>query len=236
MFVTSSNFITPPYNIPNLDKVVNTFSNYVNALEEEALVKLLGRQLYKSFIDGLAALPGEYNSATQYALNAEVISGNNIYKSLQNNNSNHALTDGAWWELVEENNKWLKLKKGSEYTYPDKVWTWKGLANLLTPFIYSRYVYDNVDSFTGNGVVVPQNENSAIISPSLRITRANNEYCARVGIVRGYREMVLSGRSFHYADCMSYQDTFYGFMLANYQADYAEWSFEQPELMNIAGI
>jgi len=36
MFVTASNFDTPPYNLPNLDKVVNTFSDYVNALEEEA--------------------------------------------------------------------------------------------------------------------------------------------------------------------------------------------------------
>ena len=57
MFVTPSNFDTPPYSIPNLDKEVNSFLDYVAVLEEGALLKLLGRQLYKAFIDGLAALP-----------------------------------------------------------------------------------------------------------------------------------------------------------------------------------
>lgn len=53
MFVTASDFNLKPYNIPNLDAVVNTFQAYANKKEKEALKSLLGLTLYEAFIDGL---------------------------------------------------------------------------------------------------------------------------------------------------------------------------------------
>lgn len=242
MFVISSNFETPPYNIPNLDKVVNTFSDYVDQLEEEALLRLLGRQLYKSFIDGLADLPGiddEYSDSEEYADGDQVFSGADVWESLVDDNIGQPLVEGANWTLVEEDNKWLKLRDGAEYDYGSKTWKWNGLVKLLIPFIYSRWVTDNADSISGSGaVVVPSNENSTLISPSMRIVRAHNDYAEKVGVVRGrsyYRNMYESGRSYNFSDCYSYEDTLYGFLVANTD-DYEEWVFEGPDLMNIAGV
>lgn len=245
MFVTASNFDTPPYNLPNLDKVVNTFSDYVNALEEEALVKLLGRQLYKSFIAGLEDLPGiddEYSDSSTYADGDQVYSGSDIWESLVDNNTGQPLVEGANWTLIEEGNKWLKLRDGSEYDYASKTWKYKGVVHLLVPFIVSRWIRDNADAFTGSAVVVPNNENSQIISPALRICRAYNDYAERFGVVRGNAYLKSSyeaGYSSHYAGCFSTEDTLYGFLTANradYEVDGLVWCFESPDLMDIAGI
>lgn len=40
---------------------------------------------------------GEWDSGTTYYTNSYVSSGNTIYVSLQDNNLNHAVSDGAWW-------------------------------------------------------------------------------------------------------------------------------------------
>lgn len=237
MFVTPSNFDTPPYNLPNLDKVANTFLDYVNVLEEEVLVKLLGRQLYKSFIDALDALPDEYDEETATVIDQEYVYGNDIWKALTEETGVFPVA-GPSWELIEEDNKWLELQNGAEYDYADKTWKWKGLVHLLVPFITSRYIRDNVDSFSGSAVIVPSNENSSIISPALRICRAHNAYAERCGVARGGSSLYYRDQSFRY-ECLLYHDTLFGFLTANreeYEVDGIVWYFESPELMNIAGI
>lgn len=234
MFVTSSNFDTPPYNIPNLDKVVNTFPDYVDAIEEEALLKLLGRQLYKAFIDGLEALPDEYDEETATVVDTEYVYGNDIWKALTATTGVFPVA-GSDWELVEEDNKWLVLQNGAEYDYVSKTWKWIGLTKLLIPFVYSRWVRDNADAFTGNGVVVANNENSQLISPALRICRAHNDYAEKCGVLRGDQPYWIG--SYHYS--LSNEDTLYGFLTANkadYEVDGIVWYFCPPALMNIAGI
>lgn len=241
MFVTASNLDIPPFNLPNLDKVPNIFVDYVDAIEEEALVKLLGRQLYKSFIDGLAALPATYSSSAPTVINTQYVYGNDIWKALTVTTGVTPVA-GANWELVEEGNKWLELKNGAEYEYASKTWTYKGVVDLLTPLVSSCWIRDNVDAFTGSAVVVPSNENSQIISPTLRITRAYNEYAKRAGVSRGssyLRDLYVRGLSSHYSACFSYEDTLYGFLTANladYEVDGLQWVFESPDLMNIANI
>lgn len=239
MFVTSSNFEIPPYNLPNLDKADNVFPDYVAALEEESLLKLLGRQLYDAFIAGLAALPGdEYDEEEEYSDGDQIVDGNNVWESLVDNNSGNPLAEGANWTLVEADNKWLELKNGASYEYAGKTWKWNGLVKLLTPFIASRWIRDNVDSFTGNGVVVPSNENSTLISPALRICRAHNDYAEKCGVARGGSGLYYRDQSFRY-ECLLYHDTLYGFLTANraiYEVDGIVWYFESPELMNIASI
>lgn len=53
MFVTAEDFNTHPYNLPDLDKVINSFNAFIKAQEEEQLRKVLGHVLYESFIAGL---------------------------------------------------------------------------------------------------------------------------------------------------------------------------------------
>lgn len=54
MFVEATDFDGYPYNLPNLDRIPNTFTDFVDYLEEEALVNLLGRSFYDLMIAGLA--------------------------------------------------------------------------------------------------------------------------------------------------------------------------------------
>lgn len=56
MILTEEDFDIPPYNIPNLNKVKNTFKVYRDRKEEEVLRFLLGDDLYDAFklgIDGI---------------------------------------------------------------------------------------------------------------------------------------------------------------------------------------
>lgn len=233
MFVTPSNFDTPPYSIPNLDKEVNSFPDFVNDCEEAALLKLLGRQLYKAFIDGLAALPDAYAEETATVINQEYVYGNSIWKALTVTTGVFPVA-GSDWELVEVN-KWLELKNGAEYTYGSKVWKWAGMVKLLTPFIYSRYVEENVERFTGNGVVAASNENSTTVSPAFKVTRAHNNYAEMCGVIRGGYDFRFESR-YLIDDCFSYEDTLYGFLAAKGSTVYPDWCFESPGLRNIAGI
>ena len=142
MFVTASNFDTPPYSIPNLDKEVNSFLDYVAVLEEEALWSCWGVSL-QTFIDG----PGRFTwclwRRNGVVITSEYVYGNSIWKALTVTTGVFPVA-GSDWELVETN-KWLELKNGAEYTYASKVWKWAGMVKLLTPFIYSRYVSENVE-------------------------------------------------------------------------------------------
>lgn len=234
MFVSSSNFDSSLYNIPNLDKEVNSFPEFVDACEEEALLKLLGRQLYKAFIDGLAALPDAYDEETATEINSEYVYGNSIWKALTVTTGVFPVA-GVNWELVEVN-KWLELKNGAEYSYASKVWKWAGMVKLLIPFVYSRYVQENVQRFTGNGVVVASNENSTLVSPDFKICRAHNRYAELCGVVRGGGVYVVWNERYRYTECFSYEDTLYGFLSAKGNTVYPDWCFESPGLMNIASI
>lgn len=232
MFVTASNFDTAPYNLPNLDKEVNSFSDYSDAIEREALLRLLGRQLYKAFTEGLAALPGAYDEETATVINQEYVYGNKIWKALTMTTGVFPVA-GADWELVEIN-KWLELKNGAEYDYGSKTWMWEGMVKLFTPYVYKCYLRDNIERFTGSAVVVPSNENSQIVSPARLISRAHNDYAERCGLLRGYPSG--SYRWEQWCELYSYEDTLYGFLTAKGNTVYPDWCFESPGFMNIAGI
>lgn len=69
-------------------------NNNAPALQDEnALHYLWSRQLAYLFQAGIP----EYDTATEYHLGSFVQDGGVIYRSLQNTNENHSLTDGAWW-------------------------------------------------------------------------------------------------------------------------------------------
>lgn len=54
MFVETTDFELPPYQLPSLVDLQTTFDAYVDAEEEKILIELLGRKLYTDFIAGLA--------------------------------------------------------------------------------------------------------------------------------------------------------------------------------------
>lgn len=48
-FVTSTDFNTAPYSLPNLDKVINSFNKFVLQEQERVLRDLLGNKLFEAF-------------------------------------------------------------------------------------------------------------------------------------------------------------------------------------------
>jgi len=56
-FVTIDDFGVPPYQLPNLDQVINTFNDYIEQKEQEVLSKILGDALYQAMTAGLAVVP-----------------------------------------------------------------------------------------------------------------------------------------------------------------------------------
>lgn len=78
--------------------------------------------------------------------------------------------------------RWLKLRDGDSFNAVDGLkYKWVGMKKMLTPYIYSQWLRDNYDTLTSTGVVVSKNENSDVINPSLRITRAFNKFSDYVG-------------------------------------------------------
>lgn len=196
MFVLSSDFDVPPFNLPNLDDN-NSFADYVEAAEAEILKKLLGKTIYDQFVAGLTAAGSAWSSTTTYALNAVVYVGNNVYTSVQAANTNHAVTDAAWWTLTTEDDKWLLLKNGDDYVWSDVDYEWVGMVKLLKPYIFAMWLKDTYDSLSGIGVSVPEAENGSVISPARRIAAAYNKFSE------------LSGAQY----CT--ENTLYGYLVAN---------------------
>ncbi len=217
MFVTASDFNVVPYNIPNLDKVADTFSDYVETKEEEALLRLLGRQLYTAFVDGLAAL-------TQYTWSASVATvigreyryGNSIWEALTVQTGT-APVEGSDWTLVEADNIWLKLKNGADYEYGGLTHVWEGMTVLLKPFIFSEWVKDNHQPLTGIGTVSPNAENAIPVNPGRIIAKSWNDFAGKAG--SNYDSI----------------DTLYGFLVANI-ADYEDWTFCDPGFKNVFNL
>lgn len=190
--VSASDYSIPPYTIPLSEEVAVGFSGFVLEEQENILKKILGRLLYSAFDAGITWTV-EWSATTSYALDALVVSGDKLYKSLQAANLNHALTDAAWWVEVTDN-RWFKLYYGSEYTENSKTYSYGGIKALIKPYIYSEWLAATFDNHSGNGIVVANNENAEMISPRSRIVKSWNDFYKRVG------------------NCHSVHDTLYGYL------------------------
>lgn len=183
-FVTAEDFNVVPYKIPNLDDatIAAEFQTFVDNMEGDILHDLLGSSLKKMFIDGLAELPDEWVGTNDpgYAIDAEVVYGVSIWKSLQNDNLNHIPEEGLYWTKVEDN-RWLLLKLGDTYKYKLKEYKWVGMKQMLIPYIYSEWTRETFNYNVGTGVVVPTNENATTINPSRKIASAWNAFSRIAG-------------------------------------------------------
>lgn len=92
-----------PLNITGIPRVVNTTNPYY-LIRTTGLGVPITSGGFSIDVSGLAALAVSYNAATNYAINALVKSGINIFRSLQPNNLGHAPVGGttgdAWWETI----------------------------------------------------------------------------------------------------------------------------------------
>lgn len=180
MFLTPSDFNILPYSIPNLSQVVNTFQKYVNAAEEKRLKELLGVELYYEFIEGLEALPADWDAATAYIIDEEVSYGVSVWKAISPS-TNVEPIEGTDWTKVRDD-KWLKLEKGFVFVYQDSccrgphTTEWLGVADMLKPYVFYRWTRDTWDNNSGIGVVQAKAENAEVIAPARRLVDAWNDH------------------------------------------------------------
>jgi len=236
MILTSANFTITPYVIPNQVDNAAAIDPFILAQEKELLIDLLGTVFYNALKAGIEALPNAWSAATTYAVDALVVSGTSIYKSLQAANLNHAVTDGAWWEEQAEN-KWLKLKVGETYLNSLNSFEneWQGLTALLTPAVYAQYLRHFPTTQTGIGLTVGNSENSEVVSPDAQICSAWNNY-----------NRIASGGLYLNTE----KDTLYGYLIANAEdfdedvtgkgyddfLHYLSLNFNCPDNMNVFGL
>jgi len=179
MFCTPTDFDLIPYNIPNLNLVVNTFQEYIDKKEKQILKRLLGAPLYVDFIEGREALPAEWDVATQYVIGDHVVYGVDVWQSIADN-VGVVPSENASWTIFETGNQWLILEKGSIF-YLDgyAIGEWLGLVDMLIPYIFYSWLRDTWDNNTGIGVVQSNAENSEKIAPSRRLVDSWNEFAIK---------------------------------------------------------
>jgi len=176
MFCTPSDFNIPPYSIPNLNLVVNTFQQYIDEHEAAILKKLLGVQFYNEAIAGHLALPPVWKNGP-YDVGDRVLYLNDIYEAIQDNNNNPPNISPTYWLFIESN-IWAPLGQGTTFTvtYYEIQIEWLGMVDMLKPFIYYSWLRDTFDNYTGIGVVQPNAENSTVDRPARRLVDAYNEF------------------------------------------------------------
>lgn len=216
-FVTIADFNIRPYKLPNLDNepLTTEFNTFVDEWEEEWLPKIFGQSFYNVFAAGVAALPDEWiGGVTAYVIGDEVVRGKNIYTAVaDNNNVNPATDDGTTWELTEENNRWLLIIKGGDYTpkaqMPQK---WIGLMAAEKFAIFSSWVKASINSVSGvAGNVAATVENSDITSSAGDIASSWNKFSRLIG-----------GRT--YCDTFN---TLFGFILSFNNTDTFDDTFDE---------
>jgi hypothetical protein len=182
-FISTEDFDLQPYDLPAKTLSGTNFQEWVEREEEKVLRGILGDLLYEAFIAALDELPEEWEaSPIQYDIDAEVIFGNNVWKSLVAMNEAEP-AEGASWELIDENNRWLLLKNGTRYTGADGVRTykWKGMSDMLVPYMYAMWLNTPGVSTATGGKTTPKQENGEYVFPSSDICREFNNYSAIVG-------------------------------------------------------
>lgn len=210
--VTSSDFDTKPYQLQGLEDVGSSFDDFVTFNQNEILLKLLGQTLYDAFSDGVAALPVTWDFQTKFAINAQVVYGNNIYLSLIANNQNiKPDSDPLSWQK-QADNRWLKLLAGDSYKISNRNYKYEGVKAFITPYIYSMWLNKESTSVVSTGGVVSANsENSSSITASIKVMQSYIEF--KKLVMNGYTTLRIF---FYYASrCFPNQGTLFGYFFAN---------------------
>lgn len=210
----TTDFNQIPYVIPNI-QANGGFNAYASKEVLKRLKKLLGIAFYNEFIAGYVE---QWDATVTYALDGKAASGNDVYKSLQADNTNHPLTDGAWWVLLEADNKYLQLANGASYSFNNEDYEWEGLKEMFIPYVYSIWMDSTSLSVTGTGTVESTNENAESVNPINLIVNAWNDFARRAG----------SGTII--------TNSLYGFMFVNEDNYTAKIVFTDPGRKNFLGL
>lgn len=102
--------------------------------------------------------------------------------------------------------RWVNLRDGDDYEYGGYTFKWFGMNKMLIPYIYSVYVRESFEKISNIGPGINTVQNFTVINPAPTIARAQNEFSRYAG------------------GCKNAEDSLYGFLLANYEDTYPEWS------------
>lgn len=235
MFVTTSDYNVPPYNIPSLTPGEGTtFAAFIDQEEDKYLREVMGDQLYEAFVSGLNDLPGDYSLTVATVIGTQYVYGNDIWEALTVTTGD-APSVGTDWTLIEENNRWLLLKNGTTYEFSGKNYRWKGMNAMVKPLIYANWVEYGAATLTQNGFVTPKTENNILSDPGVYICRAWNEWCELVGgpcyqrgTLYGYLQAAELSSPGIFDD--TFDETFSDFV------DYLNYEFCEQETRNTFGI
>lgn len=210
MFVTPSDFDKIEFNLPRLEQVINSFEVFVEQSERTILLQLLGVILCDRVYNGINSLPIDWVfNANGYSVGDRVVYNNSIWIcQLDANTATPNEIDGTW--LLEGVNVFARLKNGSDYVLGNKTFRWLGLNDLLIPFIYNRYITNDVKKYSGIGAVVAKSENSNVVPPTILLVQSWNAFIDKVyrldaGSLYGfiasesdlYKDLVISDNDFY---------------------------------------
>lgn len=217
MFLKATDFSDKPYEVPNQEESPE-FVAFIDNEERKLLKKLLGLDLYNAFLEGLDEITQyTWTAGNQTVVNREYIYGNDIWKALTAQTGT-APVAGINWELVEEDNKWLSLKNGTEYTNGDQTNEWVGMVAMLKPAVYSLWMPTMYRKVTAAGVILTTGQQgTTLLNPDYEIVKNWNEYANYAGA------------------CYNTENTLYGFLLEN-EADYEPFYFSPPQHKNTLNI
>lgn len=177
MFVSLTDFTVKPYIIPSTADSEEGVSLFIVNKEEGLLEDLLGKHFYDIMVEGIENLPADWDVATDYDVDEEVVYGADIFKSLQTPNLNkNPLDEPTYWEK-QAVNKWLRLKVGDSFKNSNGIIEyWKGMKDMLVPAVHSEYLEKYSYNESPLGTSTSTSENSEMQSPRVVIEKHWNIY------------------------------------------------------------
>jgi hypothetical protein len=234
MFTTPEDFKIVPYAIPDQtgDGVNDTLTPFIEKVEADDLIALLGFLFYNAFIE---ALPEKYNPETDYAVGAKVLVDTAIYESLQTPNVGQPVTNAAFW-VAQPADRWTRLLAGATYLNPDgKKNQWVGMKELCKPMVFAEFLLNFSDYVTAMGVVLAMSENAQRQDGGVRASNAWNNYAKLACGSFDY----LSNRNSLYGYLISVKDDFNDIAVDGGYTDFEEYleeNFCNPGNMNVFNL
>ena len=84
--------------------------------------------------------------------------------------------EGALLDLPAADQKWGDLVNGKDYIVDSKEYRWKGLKNILIPFIYTNYLRNDQSIYTTTGIVKVKAANADNYDPNPKYIKAYNTF------------------------------------------------------------
>lgn len=223
-FVGTEDFDIVPFALPNIAKSKSVFDKYVTQIQNEHLRKLFGTYFFDTMTIALDALP-EFKTLTAYATGVQIAYLNNVFKASVDipDTNTDVPVNGATWELIEENNRWLLLKNGTSYTYYDRPYKWLGMKEAVKGLIYAYCARDKyADTLTELGNAKSKSQNAVMAEIAQRQVRGYNRF---VDLILGIQEHGYQHR--HLSEYCYIENSLIGYLWSNNEL-YADLFVDKP--------